>query len=94
MKIHKSPKKQKTLRQNIHDQRAHFTSGMIWIAVLFFSSVNLDVSSSLQCIKAQSSKLEVQSSKLKAQSSNIQAGSSKFKALSSKLKALAAADDS
>jgi hypothetical protein len=82
MKIHKSPKKQKNLRQNIHDQRPHFTSGMIWTAVLFFSSVNLDVSSSLQCIKDQSSKLQVQSSKLKAESSNIQARSSKFKALS------------
>jgi hypothetical protein len=60
---------------------------MIWTAVLFFSSVNLDVSSSLQCIKAQSSKL-------KAPSSKLQYPSSKFKALSSKLKALAAADDS
>jgi hypothetical protein len=53
---------------------------MIWIAVLFFSSVNLDLSSSLQCIKAQSSKLKAPISKLDVQSS--------------KLKALAAADDS
>jgi hypothetical protein len=78
MKIHKSPKNQKTLRQNIHDQRAHFTSGMILLAVLFFSSVNLDVSSSLQCIKAQSSKLKAPSSKLKAPISKLEVQSSKL----------------
>jgi len=79
MKIHKSPKNKKTLRQNIHDQRAHFTSGMILLAVLFFSSVNLYVSSSLQCIKAQSSKLKAQaSSKLKAPISKLEVQSSKL----------------